>query len=46
MVNLKRKDVKIGVFSYDAVLPRLRAELDRIIVERATSGAPSSIDAA
>jgi len=45
-VNLKRKDVKIGVFSYDAVLPRLRAELDRIIAERAVAGAPSSIDAA
>ena len=36
-VNLKRKDVKIGAFSYQAVLPRLRAELDRIIAERAAS---------
>jgi (E)-4-hydroxy-3-methylbut-2-enyl-diphosphate synthase len=40
-VNLKRKDVKIGAFSYQAVLPRLRAELDRIIAERATERAAS-----
>ena len=37
-VNLKRKDLKIGAFSYQAVLPRLRAELDRIIAERAAAG--------
>jgi (E)-4-hydroxy-3-methylbut-2-enyl-diphosphate synthase len=30
-VVLKRKDVKLGSFSYAEVLPRLRAELDRII---------------
>jgi len=35
-VNLKRKDAKIGAFSYEAVLPRLRAELDRLIAERTT----------
>lgn len=40
-VNLKRKDVKIGAFSYQAVLPRLRAELDRIIAERAAGRAAS-----
>jgi (E)-4-hydroxy-3-methylbut-2-enyl-diphosphate synthase len=34
-VNLKRKDVKIGAFSYEQVLPRLRDELDRLIAERA-----------
>jgi (E)-4-hydroxy-3-methylbut-2-enyl-diphosphate synthase len=34
-VNLKRKDEKIGAFSYQTVLPRLRAELDRLIAERA-----------
>jgi (E)-4-hydroxy-3-methylbut-2-enyl-diphosphate synthase len=45
-VNLKRKDVRLGVFSYDAVLPQLRAALDRIIAERAGAGAPSSTDAA
>ena len=45
-VNLKRKDVKIGAFSYDAVLPHLRAELDRMIAERAQTGAASSMDAA
>ncbi len=33
-VNLKRKDVKIGAFSYEQVLPRLRQELDRLIAER------------
>jgi len=36
-VNLKRKDVKIGAYSYEAVLPQLRAELDRLITERATA---------
>lgn len=34
-VNLKRKDVKIGAFSYQQVLPRLRQELDRLIAARA-----------
>ena len=33
-VNLKRKDRKLGYFRYDEVLPKLRAELDRLIVER------------
>jgi (E)-4-hydroxy-3-methylbut-2-enyl-diphosphate synthase len=33
-VNLKKKDVKVGTYSYVEVLPRLRAELDRLIVER------------
>jgi (E)-4-hydroxy-3-methylbut-2-enyl-diphosphate synthase len=37
-VNLKRRDVKIGAFSYQEVLPRLRAELDRLIAERAPAG--------
>jgi len=40
-VNLKRKGVKVGAFSYQAVLPRLREELDRVIAERAASGACS-----
>ncbi|MBI4515496.1 MAG: (E)-4-hydroxy-3-methylbut-2-enyl-diphosphate synthase [Deltaproteobacteria bacterium] len=30
-VNLKKKDVKIGSFSYSEVLPRLVEELDRLI---------------
>ena len=34
-VNLKRKSVKLGAFSYQRVLPRLREELDRLIAERA-----------
>jgi (E)-4-hydroxy-3-methylbut-2-enyl-diphosphate synthase len=33
-VNLKKKDVRIGSYSYTDVLPRLREELDRIIAER------------
>jgi (E)-4-hydroxy-3-methylbut-2-enyl-diphosphate synthase len=33
-VNLKRRAVKIGAFSYQQVLPRLREELDRLIAER------------
>jgi (E)-4-hydroxy-3-methylbut-2-enyl-diphosphate synthase len=33
-VNLKKKDRKVGTFSYTEVLPRLREELDRLIVER------------
>ena len=33
-VNLKKKDRKIGFFAYDEVLPKLRAELDRLIAER------------
>jgi len=36
-VNLKRKDVKIGCFSYQQVLPRLRQELDQLIAERGRS---------
>jgi len=34
-VTLKRKDVKLGSFSYPQVLPHLRQELDRLIGERA-----------
>lgn len=34
-VNLKRKGTKVGSFSYDEVLPRLRDELDRLIREQA-----------
>jgi len=45
-VNLKRKGVKIGAFNYQVVLPRLRQELDRIIAERAATGAQSATDAA
>jgi (E)-4-hydroxy-3-methylbut-2-enyl-diphosphate synthase len=33
-VNLKKKDRKLGNFSYDDVLDRLRKELDRLIAER------------
>jgi (E)-4-hydroxy-3-methylbut-2-enyl-diphosphate synthase len=33
-VNLKRGPVSVGAFPYDAILPRLRQELDAIIAER------------
>jgi (E)-4-hydroxy-3-methylbut-2-enyl-diphosphate synthase len=33
-VNLKKKDVKVGSFTYENVLPRLRVELDQLIAER------------
>lgn len=36
-VNLKRKDTKLGNFRYDAVLARLRIELDKLISERAAN---------
>jgi (E)-4-hydroxy-3-methylbut-2-enyl-diphosphate synthase len=35
MVNLKKKDVKVGSYSYTDVLPKLREELDKLIAERA-----------
>ncbi len=35
-VNLKKKSKKLGNFSYDDVLGRLRKELDGLIAERAT----------
>jgi (E)-4-hydroxy-3-methylbut-2-enyl-diphosphate synthase len=34
-VNLKKKDQKVGFFSYADVLGRLRVELDRLIAEQA-----------
>jgi (E)-4-hydroxy-3-methylbut-2-enyl-diphosphate synthase len=34
-VNLKRKDVTVGRFSYAEVLPRLKEELDQLIAARA-----------
>jgi (E)-4-hydroxy-3-methylbut-2-enyl-diphosphate synthase len=36
-VNLKKKDHKLGNFKYDAVLDRLRLEVDRLVAERAPS---------
>ncbi|HEY4311368.1 MAG TPA: (E)-4-hydroxy-3-methylbut-2-enyl-diphosphate synthase [Pirellulales bacterium] len=37
-VNLKRGSAELGAFPYDAILPRLKAELDALIVEKATVG--------
>ena len=37
-VNLKRRSEEIGAFPYEAILPRLREELDRLIAAR-TGGA-------
>jgi (E)-4-hydroxy-3-methylbut-2-enyl-diphosphate synthase len=33
-VNLKKKSVKLGNFAYDAVLDRLKVELDKLIAEQ------------
>lgn len=33
-VNLKRGSVELGAFAYDAILPRLKDELDRLIADR------------
>lgn len=41
-VNLKRGPELLGRFSYDAVLDRLRQELDRLIAQRQVSGGPTS----
>jgi len=38
-VNLKKKDKKVGFFSYDDVLPRLKIELDKLIALRAAASA-------
>jgi (E)-4-hydroxy-3-methylbut-2-enyl-diphosphate synthase len=35
-VNLKRGPESLGHFTYDEILPKLRAELDRLIEERAS----------
>ncbi len=34
-VNLKKRSVELGAFPYDAILPKLREELDRLIAARA-----------
>ena len=34
-VNLKRLSVELGAFPYDAILPKLKAELDRLIEAKA-----------
>ncbi|MEM9364614.1 MAG: (E)-4-hydroxy-3-methylbut-2-enyl-diphosphate synthase [Planctomycetota bacterium] len=43
-VNLKRGTEALGAFGYDAILPRLRAELDALIEQRqaASAGGPVS----
>ncbi len=38
-VNLKRRSASLGQFPYDAILPRLKSELDALIAARATAGA-------
>jgi (E)-4-hydroxy-3-methylbut-2-enyl-diphosphate synthase len=37
-VNLKRRSEELGAYPYDAILPRLRQELDQLIAARSTSG--------
>jgi (E)-4-hydroxy-3-methylbut-2-enyl-diphosphate synthase len=34
-VNLKKRSAELGAFSYDAILPKLREELDKLIAARA-----------
>jgi (E)-4-hydroxy-3-methylbut-2-enyl-diphosphate synthase len=34
-VNLKKRSVELGAFPYDAILPKLREELDKLIASRA-----------
>ena len=36
-VNLKRGSLELGTFPYDAILPRLRQELDALIAQRVSS---------
>jgi (E)-4-hydroxy-3-methylbut-2-enyl-diphosphate synthase len=33
-VNLKKGSAELGAFPYDEILPRLRAELDKLIAAR------------
>ena len=37
-VNLKRGEETVGTYTYDAVLPRLKSELDRIIADEKAPG--------
>ncbi len=39
VVNLKRRSQELGAFPYDAILGRLKLELDRLIGERSLPGA-------
>ncbi len=41
-VNLKRRSNELGAFSYDAILPRLRQELDRLIAQRGGAAGTSA----
>jgi (E)-4-hydroxy-3-methylbut-2-enyl-diphosphate synthase len=33
-VNLKKGEASLGAYAYDAILPKLREELDRIIAAK------------
>jgi len=37
-VNLKKGSLELGAFPYDAILPRLKAELDLVIAEKSNAG--------
>lgn len=37
-VNLKKGPLELGAFPYDAILPKLREELDKVIAEKAVVG--------
>jgi (E)-4-hydroxy-3-methylbut-2-enyl-diphosphate synthase len=36
-VNLKKGSAELGAFAYDAILPRLKEELDKLIAARAVT---------
>ncbi|HEY1601183.1 MAG TPA: (E)-4-hydroxy-3-methylbut-2-enyl-diphosphate synthase [Pirellulales bacterium] len=40
VVNLKRGAAELGAFPYDAILPKLKAELDALIAEKSAVGSP------
>ena len=37
-VNLKRRSLELGAYPYDAILPRLKQELDQLIALRTANG--------
>jgi (E)-4-hydroxy-3-methylbut-2-enyl-diphosphate synthase len=41
-VNLKRRSQELGAYAYDAILPRLKQELDQLIAVRSSAGGVAS----
>ncbi len=38
-VNLKKGPLELGAYSYEEILPRLKSELDRLLVEKGATTA-------